>query len=41
MFTPEKIDLMNVEKLKDFSDTEVVMSFQDLEKRVLMRNKDV
>ena len=38
---PRKIDLMNVEKLKDFSDTEVVMSFQDLEKRVLMRNKDV
>ena len=38
---PRKIDLMNVEKLRDFSDTEVVMSFQDLEKRVLMRNKDV
>lgn len=38
---PRKIDLTNVEKLKDFSDTEVVMSFQDLEKKVLVRNKNV
>ena len=38
---PRKIDLMNVKKLKDFSDTEVVMSFRDLEKKVLMRNKHV
>ena len=38
---PRKIDLTNVEKLRDFSDTEVVMSFQDLEKKVLVRNKNV
>ena len=38
---PREIDLKNVEKLKDFSNTQVVMTFQELENKVLTRIKDV
>tara|TARA_B100000579_G_C22758214_1_gene817552 strand:- start:295 stop:852 length:558 start_codon:yes stop_codon:yes gene_type:complete len=36
---PRKIDLDNVRKLKKFSDTEVVMSFNDLKKNIEKRKK--
>lgn len=36
---PRKIDLENVEKLKKFSDTEVVISFNDLRKNIEKRIK--
>ena len=38
---PREIDLKNVEKLKDFSNTQVVMTFQELQNKVLTRIKDV
>ena len=41
MFFQEKIDLDNVKKLKNFSQTDVVMSFKDLEKKVIRRNNSV
>ena len=36
---PRKIDLENVEKLKKFSFTNVVMSFKDLENQIIKREK--
>ena len=36
---PRKIDLDNVRKLKKFSDTDVVMSFNDLKKNIEKRKK--
>ena len=38
---PREIDLNNVKKLKNFSQTDVVMSFKDLEKKVIRRNNSV
>ena len=38
---PREIDLKNVDKLKDFTNTDVVMSFQELENKILIRIKDV
>ena len=38
---PREIDLNNVEKLKGFSNTDVVMSFKELEEKVLKRIKNV
>ena len=36
---PRKIDLENVERLKKFSKTTVVLSFKELEKEIEMRRK--
>ena len=36
---PRKIDLENVEKLKKFSQTTVVLSFKELEKEIEMRRE--
>ena len=36
---PREIDLENVEKLKKFSDTKVVMNFKQLEKQIKERKK--
>ena len=36
---PRKIDLDNVEKLKKFEKTKVVLSFKDLKKEILIREK--
>ena len=36
---PREIDLENVEKLKKFSDTKVVMNFKELEKQIKERKK--
>ncbi len=38
---PRKIDLENVEKLKKFEFTEVVISFEELKKTILNRKKNV
>ena len=38
---PRDIDLENVKKLKKFSQTDVAMSFKELEKKVIRRNKSV
>ena len=38
---PRDIDLENVKKLKKFSQTDVVISFKDLEKKVIRRNDSV
>jgi len=36
---PRKIDLHNVEKLKDFELTDVVLNFEELESKILAREK--
>ena len=36
---PRKIDLENVEKLKKFELTDVVLSFDELKKKILIREK--
>ena len=36
---PRDIDLENVEKLKKFSKTQIVMSFKELEKKIIEREK--
>ena len=38
---PRKVDLDNVKKLKNFSQTDVVMSFKDLEKKIIRRKNSV